>query len=887
MVPAIRDQLQLPLSAAGEPVEARRRLLTAVLDFLRRAAEAQPLLLILEDLHDADRGTLDLLVHLGRNLEGTRLLLVGTYRDLEVDHAHPLATALIDLRRAKNFARLYLRGLSVDDVQRLLASASQQAIPRPFVDLVHRRTEGNPLFVHETLRFVVDQGLVERRDGALRRVGEESLAGYIPEGLRDVVVRRLSRLNGGTNQLLSAAAAIGREFPLDVLWRVCARPEAELEAALEDAVRAAILNEHAVLGANVTYRFSHAFFRQTLYDEIIAPRRIRLHQQIARALEQVYASGLEEHAAELAEHYAFSADATELKKAVHYGRLAARHAIDVFAHAEAVYQLERALQVQTMVDPDDVATRCDLLLELAEVLGPSGDTDKVIRFVAPEAVSLAEALADRHRAFRACRLAIESLEAQGASTAGALPEYLEWGERGERCAEEAIDRAYANLALSHAWYSRGHFTAARSLRLRAVCLAREAGDPDTLFKSAFALLNFPEPRHWPERVLLAREAVDWPREGVSGRALSLLLWSAASIELAEGNRARAIELWSQLEETAARTHTVTATLFVQQRDVVLAIIEGRLEDAFSALEGFVDRADELGAAVRGREFNLILLLPVAVYLGRAQGWLTAYEDAARMGMPPETAGAIFRRAICLFLSGSVEEARSLAGPLLDEEPSRTGEDDRDLHRVTVALHAALTLEHAEAARSLAARLACVGHLATGDWVHACMARLLGQAALLIGDRASARRYFAQALETAGKIGFRPELALTHLHIAEQLLEDADHSGALQHLGLVIPELEAMRMRPALERALRAREVASVAESAHAARRLVSDGLTSREREISGLLVAGRSNRDIAQMLVITEGTVEVHVKHILSKLGFTSRAQIATWANERGLADER
>jgi len=90
-------------------------------------------------------------------------------------------------------------------------------------------------------------------------------------------------------------------------------------------------------------------------------------------------------------------------------------------------------------------------------------------------------------------------------------------------------------------------------------------------------------------------------------------------------------------------------------------------------------------------------------------------------------------------------------------------------------------------------------------------------------------------------------------------------------------------RAALERALRIREQATVAESEHASRRLVSDGLTAREREVAGLLAAGRSNRDIAQMLVITEGTVEVHVKYILSKLGFKSRAQVAAWANERGL----
>ena len=182
---------------------------------------------------------------------------------------------------------------------------------------------------------------------------------------------------------------------------------------------------------------------------------------------------------------------------------------------------------------------------------------------------------------------------------------------------------------------------------------------------------------------LARESIEWPRERVSGRALSLALWSAASIQLAEGDRARAMDLWGQVEEIAERTHVVTAMLLVPQRDATLAIIDGRLEEALALLERFVARADELGAPVRGREFNLMLLFPVAIYLGRSQDWLTAYEDAARMGMPPQTAGAIFRRAICLAQLGRMEEARSLAWPLLDQEPGRTGEDDRDLHRLTV------------------------------------------------------------------------------------------------------------------------------------------------------------------------------------------------------------
>jgi predicted ATPase len=399
IVPSVSERTHVSPRPPGNPEDDRWRLLDAAMHLLRIAAEHHPLLLVLEDLHDADRGTLDLLLHVSRSLHRVPLLVVGTYRDVEVDRAHPLSMALTELHRASNVARIQLHGLSTAEVQRLLAEASQQTVPQPFAELVQRQTEGNPLFVRETLRFVIDTGLVERRDGALWRAGDKSLAGRIPEGLRDAVGKRLGRLSDTTNRVLSVASVIGREFKLDVLARVLAGPEEELETALKEASAAAIIEEHSSVGASIIYRFGHAFFRQTLYDEIVAPRRIRLHQQVAHALEDVYVRRIDEHADELAEHFSFFSDTLNLAKAVHYGEVAARNATEVFAYGEAARQLERALVVQDLVDPDDGAKRCDLLLSLGEALFPAGELERVLRYVAPEAFSLAEGIGDRGRAF--------------------------------------------------------------------------------------------------------------------------------------------------------------------------------------------------------------------------------------------------------------------------------------------------------------------------------------------------------------------------------------------------------------------------------------------------------------------------------------------------------
>jgi DNA-binding NarL/FixJ family response regulator len=889
MLPMLRERLDVTPRATGDAQEDRWRLMHAATDLLRNAAAQRPLLLVLEDLQDADRGTLDLLLYLTRNVHGARLLVLGTYRDVEVDHAHPLSTALIELHKVSNFARIHLRGLSRDDVLRLLAETSHQRVPRSFADLVHRQTDGNPLFVHEVLRYVLAEGLFERRDGALRRLGDDSQAVQIPEGLRDAVGKRLSRLSERTNRVLAVAAVIGREFQLEVLERVLASPEHEVERALEDARAAAIIEERSVLGTAIIYRFSHAFFQQTLYDEILAPRRIRLHQQVARALEAVHGRQLDEHAAELAEHYAFSPDPLDLAEAVRYGELAAQRASDVFAFGETVRQLERAVMVQELADPEDKVKRCDLLLALGEAMVAAGEPERVLARVTPDARALADAIGDRSRAFRACHVALESLEAQGAMTGTRRPEYLQWAEQAHGYANsDSIDRVHADLALASAWQSRGRRQEARALQLEALALSRRLGDPETVFRSAFFVIVTGPPQRWEERLHLAEEAVGWPRERVGSTALGLMLWYSAKALLANGERTRAEEIWGQVEELAGRTHLPAINLHVSRRDVVLAFVDGHLEVALGSLQRFVERADAWGAGVSSRQFMLSMALAPAIYLGRVEMWFAAFDEFAELAGPAAQA-IVFSdaRAICLAHLGRLEEARALIGARLQHVEQSPDVDETPTTWLIWLLEAAVLLGEQGAAHALSERLACVAHLSIAEAdSYTCPARHLGAAAALLGERATARAYYAQALEAAGKIGFRPELALTHLGLAELLVEDetaAARSEARTHLDVAIAELQEMHMQPAVERALALRNKLRTSPEDQAARQPGSETLTARESEIARLIADGRSNREIAARLVITEGTVAVHVKHILSKLGYRSRTQVAGWMERQHL----
>jgi eukaryotic-like serine/threonine-protein kinase len=355
IVSEVRERLKIEPGPQVNPEEERYQLMQGVTEFLGSAATTQPLLIVLEDLHSADKGTLEMLEHVGRNLGDKRLLIVGTYRDVEVDRTHPLSAALAELRRLPGFARLLLKGLNADEVRRLLSSIAGQEVPWSLAEVVHRQTEGNPLFVQEVVRYLVEEGVISREGRLLRTSSETPVEMRIPDGLRDVIGKRLSRLSESCNRILSVAAVIGRDFQLEVLQRVAGAGDDELFAALEEARKMAVVEERTGVGARVSYRFAHAFFRSTLYEEIIAPKRIRLHRQVAQALEEVYKNRLEEHAAELAEHFSYSSDSADLEKSISYGQMAAKRATAVYAFGEAVRLLEQALKVQEILDPEDKA----------------------------------------------------------------------------------------------------------------------------------------------------------------------------------------------------------------------------------------------------------------------------------------------------------------------------------------------------------------------------------------------------------------------------------------------------------------------------------------------------------------------------------------------------
>jgi tetratricopeptide (TPR) repeat protein len=340
LIPQLLRRLpDLPSPPAMSPEAQRYRLFEAVSGLLAAASTSRPIVVVLDDLHWADKPTLLMLKHVVRSSAGGSLLIVGTYRESELGRTHPLAEILADLRRDETVTRLSLRGLGEGEVQGLIAALAGPEASAQLVRAVFSSTGGNPFFVGEMVRHLNETGALGRTGGA--RSGRGTDAG-LPEGIKEVIGRRLSRVSEPCNRALSLAAVIGRDFDLSVLQALADLSEDALLDAMDEAVGAQLVAEVPAVAGR--FSFVHALIRETLYGELTAPRRVRLHRRVGEALEHLTHGRPNQPLADLAYHFTQAAPSGPVDKAIDYASRAGDRAADAMAHEEAARFYEMALQ---------------------------------------------------------------------------------------------------------------------------------------------------------------------------------------------------------------------------------------------------------------------------------------------------------------------------------------------------------------------------------------------------------------------------------------------------------------------------------------------------------------------------------------------------------------
>jgi class 3 adenylate cyclase/tetratricopeptide (TPR) repeat protein len=639
----------------ADPQSDRFLLFDAVGVWLDAIAARAPVLLILDDLHWADSSTLQLLAFLARRHGEHHLLMLCTYRETDLARTHPLAETLADLRRERLVDRVSLHGLDAETVAALIGAIGGQTPPPEFAALVHAETEGNPFFVEEVLVHLVESGALAQEDNrwVLTRPLEEL---GVPEGVREVVGRRLSRLGAPANRALSVGAVVGREFDLDVVAQVAELSADELLDILDHCVAVRIVVEAP--GVPGRFSFSHALIRQTLYEELGSTRRVVFHERVGRAIETLRAGRLDDQLGALAHHFLEAAAVAGVATAVEYTTLAAQQASNRFAYGEAVELLGRARQAVELLTPDDASTLAELWLRIGDASWRTGD-------LAAGANAYLEAASCARRAGSAGALARASwgYELMTFEAGRSNPQSVALAEEALIALGDTDPalRVHALAAIARELEFTDEIERRRDVASEAMTLARQTGDPQAVVIAAFAYGSERQlAGEIDESVAVGWEALRAAEQTGDGGMVVNALQSLIGRTLESGRM-------DEYEEVLARQAQVAETLripgplwFAATCLAGRLIMRGELTAAESALDDALSRADLANPtvlAVYGAQ-----LIGLRYEQARAREIVDATRDAvARNPGIPAFAIALARLLLQL---GELDEARTLYEPLL-------------------------------------------------------------------------------------------------------------------------------------------------------------------------------------------------------------------------------
>lgn len=745
LVPRLGEVLDVGEPVSSDPRSEEFRLFEAVTSWLTDAAADGGAMLVVDDLHWATKPTLQMLTHVLRHAPergAGGLFTVATYRDTDIGRAHPLMAMLADLRRLTGVNRHAIGGLTADEVVELAAAAAGHdldAVTSSLAEVVHAETDGNPFFVGEVLRHLIESGAVRRVDGRWLALGDAD----VPEGVRDVVGRRVNRLSDTANAVLSAASVVGRDVDLDVLVAITGLDEDPVVDALDEAVRARLVEETGP----ERYRFAHALVRTTLYEELSATRTRRLHRRAADAVEKLHPDdvlGLARHLV------AAGPDGGDVSRACRSVLVAGRQAMDRRSSADAETWFRQALELLEDAQPDEQLA-VEALVGLGQAQRDQGDSG--YRTTLLEASRRALVLDD-------VDLLVEAVLANGrgfVSIVGQVDdERVELIDAAldllDRHGDRPSSRARLTALLSSELVFSGDMRRSRELGEQAVALARQLGDTTTLanvmVETCLGAWDPADPAgivsHCEEAAQLADETGD-----PALRAVARFFAAGNQLVFGRVERARAIT-----EETLAIADQASPNLRWAAASHHLKLIVGvaPIAEAHAANNACLALAEPLGEPDR---FNWWAAVASEITFIEAGGIGSmadlAVQYAAEFG---GTSTWGITAAWALADAGRTDESRALLAGL-DVESGAAFEDPFPYQAPALAAQLAWTLGEPDLARAVEDLLTphreCWAHYYLG--MFGPLAYPLGLCAATLGDHARAVDLFAEAVTDLDAAGF--------------------------------------------------------------------------------------------------------------------------------------
>lgn len=862
------------------------RLLEAILGLVQRLAARVPVLLVIEDLHWADPGTRETLTYLVRNLRSDAVAMLITYRSDELHRRHPLLPWLAELERTGRVQRVDIARLEPARTRDLVSAILGGEAQPDLVARVVERSDGNPFFIEE---LVMAEGASSDRG--------------MPPTLRGILLARISALTDVAQSIVGVAAVAGRRVDHDLLASVAGQDESTTTAALRDAVGQQILVADRT-GESDGYAFRHALMQEAAYDDLLPGERRRLHKTFAEAVAaRPVGTGADAaaHWAELAYHWSATRDD---ERALEASVRAAMAAVEAYAFGDALRHFETALELWPSVDDPEKVAGVDLasvLDQASEIASLDGQTRRGAA-LREAAIAELDGTADPVRA----ALWHERLGRQrwlATDSVGALRAY---DEAVRLASDPSPARSRVLAGYGQLLMLLDRWDESRRLCEEALALARTSGDRQVEGHALCTLaLDYAALGHAPEGISAVEEA----------HRIALEVGDYDDVGRARVNLATALLISGELERAA----DVVAEGLVEAQRLGIASSYGcyLAHDGVEVLTelGRWDEAYQLATATFARQhvephldrYGLSRFVPLLVALGdpaagrrldevarllegappEGQFWVP-YQGARAehelwMGRPEAALEATLRglEAVDVATLGSFPLSLVRIGARAAADLATVGRVGRDERQVDVAragwsafAERLASAHETEAFQSLtgAARTRAEAELAI---IEAERCRI---------DDAPEVDAWRDAVHKLLADGRPYPLAYARWRLAEASLAAGERATAGEPLRAAYQttvELGAAPMRAAIEGlAARARMPLGSTEPEPAAPSATSDpfGLTPREREVLALVSTGRTNRQIADQLFISESTAGVHVSNILGKLGVATRTEAASVA---------